>query len=531
MVRQSPKKKPPRRDLERGRIEDTYETDADEDQDRKDRSNNFKDAAAWVALRYAAGEAAAEAEDEGSSGGGVSGKFLQFLEEKGSDKMTNPDTGNKVKLKSLKGPKGKELQKREFKKWLDSESAGADAPSGGSSSSEPSKPKPKPEAVSPSEAYEMVTALGGEAAKGLDKSLSASDLLAVAAHIEEARGAAVEKILDGRARKDARSKAQFAQKVLKRVDGDNPPSPKEIAEALVATRAAEVLDDPTMLYPEKPLTSLSTEPLSFDSPAGEAAYREKMTDAAVDAMYAYRTFPAEDRETHRKGLEKHIAEMTEGGDTESEQYAQAISQMRGMMLASALEDGDKAKGVNPTFQAMLLGADEAGRMEEFARVNLSGASEGDGGAQQVFRDVLEDTSHEDLAKMLPDDHPAQAALKLLTGCPPGADSNSRGCIEIANLPQDSIDMMKTMINDAVMGEVLFTDQALVSTNPDASVKAIKQKKQQTKQTGKGKSFADMMAAFFASLKAGKSAAQLPTGVYDFGPWGASISGQRDELIR
>ena len=59
----------------------------------------------------------------------------------------------------------------------------------------------------------------------------------------------------------------------------------------------------------------------------------------------------------------------------------------------------------------------------------------------------------------------------------------------------------------------------------------KKKKKQTKQRGQGKSFADMMKAFLASIKAGKSAAQLPTGVYDFDPWGASISGQRDELIR
>ena len=622
LVRQSPKKKPPRRDLERGRVEDTQETDADKDQDRKDRSRNFKDAAAWVALRYAAGAAAEAVEDEGGSGGGVGGKFLMFLEEKGSDQMTNPDTGNKVKLKSLKGPRGKELQKREFKKWLDSESGGK-GPSG-DSSPKPSgaKPKPKPKSDSPSadashagslnvvegarqkredlvgegkpfdvealkaaiqeefsaipgvdpatikstlgsmtlvapegsydtpemlletavsnltkanggaikafdkktktvrkKALEQVTALGGAAAKGLDKSLSASALVSVAAHMDAAKDVAVAEILDGRARKDARSQAKFADRVLERIDGDNPPSPKEIAEALVAKRAVEVLSDPTMLYPQKPLTSLSTEPLSFDSPGSEAAYREKMTEAAVDAMYAYRTFPPEDRETHRAGLEKHMAEMSKAGDTETEQYAQALSQMRGLQLASALEDGDKAKGINPAFQAMLIGAEKGGRLEEFAKVNLSGAAEGDGDAQQVFRKVLEGTSHEDLSKMLPEGHPAQASLKLLGGCPSGADPDSQGCKELANLPQDSINKLNQMVQDAVMGEVLFTDQSLVSQDPNASVKTIKKKKKQTLRPGKGSSFADMMSAFLDSIRGGKTASLLSGGVYNFEPWG------------
>ena len=49
------------------------------------------------------------------------GKFVQFMKEMGDEKVRNPDTGNDVKLKSLKGEKGKKLQKEKFEKWLASQ--------------------------------------------------------------------------------------------------------------------------------------------------------------------------------------------------------------------------------------------------------------------------------------------------------------------------------------------------------------------------------------------------------------------------
>jgi len=57
LVRQSPKKKPPRVDLERGRVKDTDadEKDPDDKADKKDLSNNYKDASAVaVAARFSA---------------------------------------------------------------------------------------------------------------------------------------------------------------------------------------------------------------------------------------------------------------------------------------------------------------------------------------------------------------------------------------------------------------------------------------------------------------------------------------------
>jgi hypothetical protein len=71
------------------------------------------------ALLDALRTAADEEEPEGGSGGAKpSGKFLEFLKEEGDRKVRNPDTGNDVKIKSLKGPKGKELAHELFEKWL-----------------------------------------------------------------------------------------------------------------------------------------------------------------------------------------------------------------------------------------------------------------------------------------------------------------------------------------------------------------------------------------------------------------------------
>ena len=62
------------------------------------------------------------AEEANTSGkGGVGGKFLKFLEEKGNDRVLNPETGRKIKIKSLgRTYVTKKIQKKEFEKWLNS---------------------------------------------------------------------------------------------------------------------------------------------------------------------------------------------------------------------------------------------------------------------------------------------------------------------------------------------------------------------------------------------------------------------------
>jgi len=52
--------------------------------------------------------------------------FLKFMDEVGDQKVKNPDTGNEVKVKSLKGEKGQKLVQEQFQKWLKSKEKGGD---------------------------------------------------------------------------------------------------------------------------------------------------------------------------------------------------------------------------------------------------------------------------------------------------------------------------------------------------------------------------------------------------------------------
>ena len=46
------------------------------------------------------------------------GTFIDFLKDMGDKKVRSPDSGNDVKLKSLKGDRGRKIQQAEFQKWL-----------------------------------------------------------------------------------------------------------------------------------------------------------------------------------------------------------------------------------------------------------------------------------------------------------------------------------------------------------------------------------------------------------------------------
>lgn len=92
LVRKSPKKKPPRKDLRRRRVQD-QEDDPDKKQDRKDRSNNYKDASGDLH------DALVEVGERPARVAGQSTK--KFLEEEGDKIVRSPETGKDVKVRSL----------------------------------------------------------------------------------------------------------------------------------------------------------------------------------------------------------------------------------------------------------------------------------------------------------------------------------------------------------------------------------------------------------------------------------------------
>ena len=113
-------------------------------------------------IRFA--DEAPEPEAPKSKGKGqVSGKFIEFLEEmdKQNKKVRNPDTGNQVKVKSLKGPKGKQLVHQMFEAWLKK-----DKPESESHPASSKEKTPKSEHVDkPQDRYEEIRKRGQTSGK------------------------------------------------------------------------------------------------------------------------------------------------------------------------------------------------------------------------------------------------------------------------------------------------------------------------------------------------------------------------------
>ena len=75
-------------------------------------------------------------------------KYKEFLQENSSKTFRNPDTGNNVKLVSLKGEKGKVMVQKLYQDWLKShsDSEGSDGPKGNPKAEEVTETKETPKA-------------------------------------------------------------------------------------------------------------------------------------------------------------------------------------------------------------------------------------------------------------------------------------------------------------------------------------------------------------------------------------------------
>ena len=506
-VRQSPKKKPPRTDKERRMVKDNdnSEVDPDAKQDQKDRSQNYKDAAARVALRFFL--AAEEGDDDSSgSGGGVGGMFLRFLEEEGDKKVTNPDTGNKVKLKSLRGPKGKEVQQKAFEDWKENQSddSSGGSPGGSSGGSDDSSPAPSGSSPSSDASLDSIkNALGGSVPDELTKGDLSDEVMAEVARLVQAgKGEIASSLSSASGRETARKDAENMSDVLSRLDSDNPPSAQEIAKAVIAQRTKVLLDDPDMLNPAKPLSSYSTTRAEVSDPRKQ---RKEQAAQSIDAMDTYRKMSAEDRDTHRSKLETMLKEMKSMGQQESERFSAAQAQMRGLQLASMLEDGDDAKG-SPIFQSMLKGAEARGELDKFVTLNITGAAEGNASAQSEFRKAIQSLPTEELQKVLPDEHPAQEVISGLL------DPKV-----MSTMDAESRRILTSLLGDTVLGEVVFTDQTLVNNGGNAG--EIRKRRRQAPPSRYSNSLMDFWSRLFGNSPSRRASVRLfAVEGYDFTEW-------------
>ena len=625
LVRQSPKFKPPRKDKERGRIKDTDpDTDPDEAQDQKDQSNNYKDAAARVALRYLVAAATATKPVP------VPASTPEREERQVGD--TWKDGNGKWSAKGKDGIQSGFASDEAAKAWLKGgPKPGADpapAPEGGSPAEAP-KPPAKKGPLTRAQKREVVETLSEGLAQGSGTTLGKLPealLRAVAEELGEPAKAVVDAMLGDTASIEER--ATFAKATLKRIPSGKPPtdkqvasaeallekhkeagtslesledelsdlredppdrshedyaahekkvkaltaevkglqkavktveggkswkdspSPKEIADALVATRAAEVRKDPLLLDLTNPVTNRPKEPLNLEGDA-QKEFMDRMGDVTTSTMSEYREMPATERKGHQKGLEGHLKELDQEGAADTEQYHATLAQLRGLQMASALEDGDKAEGVTPAFQTFLQAAEAqgAGVLNKFVKLNVTGAAEGDVSAQMQFRNLLRDTEPQDLKKMVPQDHPAQKALEAMTG---GGYEGKKKDIWMKNMDSESMEMLQELAEDMLMDEVLFTDMDLVRSGKTTG--EIKKDKGAAKRKGerrekfrpKIKSVLDQLRKKFSEMvddakdtdtvssgdsgkpstrPTTKKADLVLTYAYDFAPWGVSLSPQ------
>ena len=356
LVRQSPKKKPPRRDKERGRIEGVEDDpDPDEKQDQKDRSNNYKDAAARLALRYLTAGAAKSKRRRNRPPS--ERELARRKQQSDAAKAKNPKRKAPPKLKEAPAPSGDREERKvgdvwegkdgkwsakgddgvqpgfasqdAAKAWLsggpkpgesDPPSDGtADAPAPDASEStpaesdapEPSKPPKTEEQQAVAKTNAMVEKLTAESSEVLHN-LDTQTLGAV----EEALGDIVARVTDMALKassvKQLEEQARFAESVLRRIPREKPPTKEEIDDARATVRKYKDQDTGLSASQKKELRRVERTIRDLD----EGDYRNKrdfiekpLTDeeksqlqeakakkAELDALY---TLPEDEREALR----------------------------------------------------------------------------------------------------------------------------------------------------------------------------------------------------------------------------------------
>jgi len=359
----------------------------------------------------------------------------------------------------------------------------------------------------------------------------ASMLLDVAKAVAEGKGQIMEALSSGD-RDGIRSQAEEADKVLKAIGGKKPPTAAAVAKALLTKRTAELLGDPTLIIPTKPLTSYSLKPLSTDTLQSDEHLR-RMAGKTVSFVNAYRGMGAEDRDAHSKALVSMMDKLDDNGQSASEQYSVALAQSRALAVASALADGDEAKGITPEFQAMLSAANNQGRLEDFLTLNFTGKAEKDKNAQAAYREIIRDVPFDQLEDFLAEDDPRREAIsEAQKYFKPPSEAGAADWSSV--IDQETRDEMRKDIEDLILSGIAFTDMDEVRKGGKSTGKQKKDREAKGDYSEAQKSIMDKIAEAMAEIKrkieqatgTSNKTASLPTGHYDFTGWGDVLSSPR-----
>lgn len=271
-------------------------------------------------------------------------------------------------------------------------------------------------------------------------------------------------------------KEQFSNASSSLVRGGTPDSPqlrKALKEMTAQVQKGSVKDSATlaeglalMAYYENVLDNPAVDLEDPFPPKGEPSSEESKKAAAertLTSVDSYKKLDAETRQRHWERLEEKIQGLPE--DSAQRDHLEAVQ--RGIGMASAIRDGDKASGVASSMARLVQAADKAGSLEKLTGLSMYGGSSLED--QRVMRSIYEDLTDQDLEDLLPEDHPGASLVQFL------ADPERSGYLSDEDrneIRQHVIDLMQAetaFLDPAVTKEV--GREALVADHKKAAKKA------------------------------------------------------------
>lgn len=440
LVQQSPKKKPPRMDLRNRKVDTDGDQDPDEKQDKKDRSQNYKDAGLHETRirsrqceQRASGVPTPDPFDRSyprmPSAARVARMAAKVPDWAEGKEYTSEETGNKVEFGSL--PESQQEKLRQQNEAAPEKEA-------------PSADKPKEDESSEvsldryfTERKKYTTrALRGVPEDSRDKTREVLDSFGADQYEEfKEQFSTASSSLVREAIPDSSRLLEALKDMTDQVQKGSVKDPTTLAENLALMAYYEnVLDNPAVDL-EDPLP-----------PKGEASSEESKKAAAeraLSAVSSYKKLDADTRQRHWERVEEKIEGLPE--DSAQRDHLEAIQ--RGIGMASAIQDGDKATGVASSMARLVQAADKAGSLDKLAGLSMYGGS---GLAdQRMMRSIYEDLTDQDLEDLLPEDHPGASLVQFLT------DPDRSGYLS----DEDRNEIRQHLI-DLMQAETAFLDPAV-----------------------------------------------------------------------
>lgn len=180
--------------------------------------------------------------------------------------------------------------------------------------------------------------------------------------------------------------------------------------------------------------------------------KKKALDRAEASFDKYLTLDSDDRKKNLDRVEREIKKLSKEGLSETHpRRLEAEAVKRGLIMAGAIQDGDKAKGMGASMAQLARAAQKAGNVRDVLAIGgIGGTGPIEGTDQDALRTAFDKLEPEDLLEVLGDDHPAADYLKIITDPEEGKYAN----------PAD-FDEIREEVVDLLVSETAFLDPALL----------------------------------------------------------------------